>query len=176
MEPETKLRVVSKWIDRDETKNDDLPIEDVLSGFFKFQVYNEIDTLPLIMGLSYLSQFEDLSGEFAKRPVYAPDFVVVDVPYSTQIIDDLNLVRKHGDLTMRDGTHLKYSLRTSEYNEVDINADCEIDSFLFEKDQFARLAIKNVEIFNKYDSERKLFKAVRDCYKMNQKIANNIVI
>ncbi len=101
-----KLEVVKDWID---FKKDDSNYE-LRHAFIKGVVFSGASSLDRLMGVVYLAQFEDLRGEFAQRPILKPDFQVLDIPWSRELLGWVNKIYHGGAGMLKD--HRILFLRT----------------------------------------------------------------
>jgi len=152
------------WIDLEKKKT-------YLSTFIEATILAGADSVPLLMGTTYLGQFRDLEGEFATNPIFRPDFLVGRVPYSKRLLAAFNDVSSRLTLNPQiDGQGLK--VHTEE------NTKSTVNNFLKNGAQLARLYLANKNILEEFPEEperrrRRLFEIVDECYLRDKKLAES---
>jgi hypothetical protein len=121
-----------------------------------------------LMAVTYLSQFEDLNGEFATRPVYAPDFQVGVVPYSSELLELYNDVASRMGLDPRgNGQDLRV--------QTEMNTQANIDDLVQRGAQLSRLYQENKRNLERFkDDDRSLFRTVRGCHFRDKSLVDNL--
>lgn len=133
-------------------------------AFFTASILEGIDSVPKLMALTYLSQFEVLKNEFAQRPVYQPDFTVVGVPYSSALLNDLNNFTSRMGTVIWDGG-AKMTVQKQE------NTDANTESMIDGGAQLSRLYKANLKNYKRFAAEeRKLYQKVRSCLFRDRKL------
>ena len=134
----------------------------LLDHFVTQTVLAGAESVSKFMAATYLSQFEDLSCEFAKNPVFSPDFHIGYVPYSSELINLLNDVHRRGFIYLqRSKAELTAGWRSQ--------TDWDIEKLFLLKNgaQLARLYLANEKNLH-LDS---LFDKVQECYSRDQKLS-----
>ncbi len=151
-----------KWIDL-ETEDEGHGLRD---WFIMGTILAGANSVPKLMAVNYLSQFEDLNGEFAVKPVFVPDFRVGIVPYSSAFLGVYNNVagRMHFD-NIGDGQNLTILTQSPGDIEYLVNAGAQL-SRLYQKNK------KNMEIFKADD--KSFFGKVRECYFRDRGIVDSL--
>ncbi len=118
-----------------------------------------VDSVAKLRAATYLAQFQDLEGEFARRPVYQPDFHIGPVPYSNLLLAHLN------DVAQRNLVYLPSTEKElhASFDRITSQPEANLEWLLQEGAQFSRLYQANKKILKEHD-QRQLFNAVRDCY------------
>lgn len=151
-----------KWIDLETEEGGFLK-----DAFIMATVLAGANSVPKIMAVNYLSQFEDLNGEFATRPVFVPDFQIGIIPYS------LALIELYNNVTSR--------LAFNDYarDGQDLTRTCSqraIDNLVKEGAQLSRLYQKNQKNMERFkDNDKGLFSKVRECYFRDEAIISSLV-
>ena len=153
-----------EWIDLD-TKD---PEHNLRDWYVMATVLEGADSIQKIMAVTYLSQFEDLEGEFATRPVFTPDFQVGIIPYSSNLLEIYNDIAHRAKLdSVGDGQDLNVILAT--------NTQANIDHFVMEGAQLSRLYQQNRKNLEKFeDDKQELFKKVNKLYHRDQNLIRNL--
>lgn len=164
---EPRLTVVRDWLTAD-----DKYYSQARDSFITQTILAGADSVAKLMATTYLAQFKNLDSEFAQGPFYRPDFTIGYVPHSRLLLVHLNDVIKRGFV----GAHV-YA-HTSGEKELEVSSSVEnLDNskanrelFVREGAQFQQLYQANRKILKGYDN-RELFRAVRDCYFRDRKMA-----
>lgn len=121
-----------------------------------------------LMAVTYLSQFEDLEGEFATNPVFAPDFQIGTVPCSSALLGIYNDVIYCGGISSNgDGQNLAVMTAT--------NTPANIEQLIVEGAQLSRLYLQNKENLERFDDDDSgLFRRVHECYRRDQNLVKNL--
>ncbi|GEM_PF-2394117 len=151
-----------KWIDLDhEDKSHPLRW-----GYVKATVMAGATSIQKLMAVTYLSQFEDLQGEFAVRPVFTPDFQVGIIPYSSELLviyNELALALN----SVKDGQNL--SVQIAE------NTQATIDAFVRGGAQFSRLYSENQRNLTRFqDNERDLYTRVGESVQRDRNLIKGL--
>ena len=160
---EERLKIVPDWIDL-EKADEGCGLRD---WFIMGTILRGGDSIDKLMAVTYLSQFSSLDGEFARRPVYTPDFHVGFIPYSTTLLQVFNNVAQR---------HLQqYFAGKAIYTVQKDPAEMrERDCHLIEQGaQLGRLFTANLKNLHKY-AENGLWHAVEDCFRRDQRIAQSL--
>ncbi len=160
-----------KWINL-ETEDECNILRD---WFIKGTVNAGADSVDKLMAVTYLSQFENLNGEFATNPVFPPDFRIGKVPYSSALLEMYNYMSDRGFFLNSHGTQI-IPVITDEY-QMKIN----LDDLVERGAQLSRLYQankKNLEKFamnNKESQDVKhFFSKVRACYQRDKKLIESL--
>lgn len=124
--------------------------------FIMENVWAGADSVGKLMAVTYLTQFQYVTGEFSRRPVYAPNFHIGYIPYSSSLLKDLEEVASRGRVTIA-GIEGKLSTPAPS-----LNHDASREFFLATGAQLARLYrgnISNLKGFGTDDS--RLYEVVR---------------
>lgn len=135
------------------------------SSFIRETILRGADTLAKLMAVTYLSQYENLNGEFARDPVFPPDFKIGYVPYSSGLIKVFNEIHER--------RHIHYPGIEAELRLTDIHDDRDIDYFIANGAQLFRLYEANRENLKKY-SGNNLFEKVRNCVFRDEKLVKSL--
>ena len=152
-----------KWIDL-ETEDDGHGLRD---AFILGTILAGANSVPKLMAVNYLSQFEDLNGEFATKPVFVPDFQVGVIPYSLALIELYNHVTSRiafAENYVGDGHNLTSNCPQNE-----------IDYLVKEGAQLSRLYQKNKKNMERFkDDDKSLFNLVKKCYFRDEAIVGRL--
>ena len=117
-------------------------------SFFQENIRSGADSVGKLMAVTYLSQFEFHTGEFARRPVYCPDFHIGYIPYSSSLLKDLENVASRG-MVVISGIEGKLSTASPQ-----LNHDATLKYFLNAGAQLARLYKVNESNLHHYNDEQ----------------------
>lgn len=160
---EPRLTVVRDWL----TSGDGY-YSQARDSFITHTIIAGADSVAKLMATTYLAQFQDLEGEFAQGPVYRPDFTIGYVPHSRLLLAHLNDVIGRGFVHSHTGGEKELEVSSSVKDGSNSKANREL--FLQEGAQFQQLYQASAKILKVHDP-RELFRAVRDCYFRDQKMA-----
>lgn len=139
-----------------------------LDNFIELNIRAGVRSIPELMALTYLSQFEKLDGEFAQDPVFRPDFQVGIIPYSNKLLDLYN----GSSLSYRspgNQSGLELGVCGEEANTV-----ATFQSFLKGGAQLARLYVSNCKNLDRFKDDdechRKLIHTVDTCVRRDRKM------
>jgi hypothetical protein len=158
------LEPVREWIDLE--REDEYHC--LRDWFVQATVLAGASSVQKVMAVTYLSQFEDLNREFATRPIFAPDFQVGVVPYSSALLELYNDVVSRMALDARgDGQDLRVSTET--------NTQANIDDLVQRGAQLSRLYQENKRNLERFqEDDRGLFRTVRECYFRDRSLVSNL--
>lgn len=148
-----KSKADELWIDLEKADGS------LLDAYIRATVSKGADSVGKLMAVTYLSQFEDLTGKFAKNPVYTPDFHVGFIPYSSSLLALLNDVASRGMVSLYSPAESELSVRFSSPEDL----EGAIEHLVQHGAQLGRLYRANEENLRRHDS-RQLFQHVRECY------------
>ncbi|MEN7982488.1 MAG: hypothetical protein ABFQ65_03495 [Nanoarchaeota archaeon] len=135
--------------------------------FIQATISKGANSIQKLMGVNYLSQFEDLNGEFVVRSVFIPDFKIGIIPYSSAFLE---LYNDHSSRLNVDLIGDGQNLRIRDFANLG-----NIDNLVKNGAQFSRLYLKNKKNLERFDGDdKKLFRAVRSCYLRDEKIIKNL--
>jgi len=150
-----------KWIDLD-TQDPEYHLRD---QFVEATILAGADSIQKLMAVTYLSQFENLEREFAIKPIFTPDFQVGIIPYSSELLERYN---QNSDAFDKVGAGLE--LKVTQQSNTQAN----LDQFIKKGAQLSRLYKQNKKNLERFDEDRDLFKKVRNCYRRDQTLIENL--
>jgi hypothetical protein len=150
-----------KWINLD-TENSEYNLKE---EFVEATILAGANTVQKLMAVTYLSQFEDLEGEFATRPIFTPDFQVGIIPYSSEL-----LKRYNHNCNAFDPVGAGLDLKVTQH----ANTQANIDYFVKEGAQLSRLYQQNEKNLKRFENDRDLFRKVNGCYRRDQNLIRNL--
>jgi hypothetical protein len=154
------------WIDL-EKEDENHRLRDL---FIKGTIAAGATSIEKLMAVTYLSQFENQRGEFAERPVFAPDFVMCFIPFSSQLLSVFEDVYHRGliDSPVGDGQDLCFH---QSRHPLSATLSDLMDNLLQDGAQLARLYLANKKNLKRFQrNDRGLFDKVRECYSRDRKL------
>jgi len=121
--------------------------------------------ITLLMGATYLSQFEHLDSTFALRPLFPPSFLVSSVPYSLELLGMFNEATKRLGFDRHEWSGRKLLIPSEGSLEIVEGYLKEHGAQLFELYQ---LNAKNLTRFE--NCHLGLFNKVRECSRRDETI------
>lgn len=123
------------------------------------------DTLARLMAVTYFSQYENLNGEFARNPVFPPDFKIGYVPYSSELVKVFNDTHKRG--------HVHYPGIGAELMLAGSHDKKDLSYFTAEGAQLFRLYEANRENLQRHRGNT-LSEKVRDCMSRDEELVKSL--
>jgi len=135
-------------------------------GYVKATVMAGATSVQKLMAVTYLSQFEDLQGEFAVKPVFIPDFQVGIVPYSSELLVIYNELARALN-SVRDGQNLSL--------QMEDNTQVTIDAFVRGGAQLSRLYSENQRNLTRFqENDRDLYTQVGECVQRDRTLIKSL--
>ena len=141
-------------VDKDYHLRDAFVVETVAAG---------ARSLATFMAVTYVSQFADLTSEFARLPVYTPDLVITGIPYSLRLVADLNDTSSRHHIQL--GRDILDQLLLPTQDHHNRATDKKNNEYALEHGgaQLGRLWRLNQETLAQYGSDKDLLAAVKEC-------------